>query len=60
LRQNDDDAILTLSFIGRSPGPVWYARVGVTDRDAEKRRSPVLAGGAAGEVINHNNDQYCG
>jgi len=25
--------------------PVWYARAGVTDCDAEKQRSPVLAQG---------------
>jgi len=30
-----------------SPAPVWYARAFVADRDAEKRRSPVLARGAA-------------
>jgi len=32
--------------IALSPAPVWYARAGVTDRDAEKRRSPVFARGA--------------
>ena len=33
--------------IALSPAPVWYARAGVTDCDAEKLWSPVLARGAA-------------